>query len=270
MRKKKFLKWVKIILVLYALLGIALYYLQDHILLHPVKLPQNHRFAFPQKFEEAEIQLSKDVKIHFIKFFADTPNRAVVLYFHGNRQNVERYQSFIQPFIKNGYDVWMPDYPGFGKSTGKFEEDGLYSMAYELRKLAATIYADDSIVVYGKSLGTAVATNLAAETTNKLLILETPYYSMQNAISKYMWMYPVSRMIKLELPTHKFLPYVQEPVVILHGTSDAVVRYSSAKQLIPFLKKTDQFITLPGESHNTVNQSAIYYAAMDSLLKVVK
>ncbi len=268
MNKKRIFRWLKIIVILYSSLGIAFYYLQNKILLHPTTLQSNYSFSFKRNFKELNIPINATSAINVVQFMPDAGKaKAVVLYFHGNRDNVERYEKFIDPFLKNNAAVWVVDYPGFGKSTGEFTEEAIYKMGYEVQKLAATSYAEDSIIVYGKSLGTGVAAYVASETKNKMLILETPYYSFRDAVSKYMFMYPLKSMMKLQFPTYKFLDGLEEPITILHGTDDGVVRYSSSEKLKPFLKPADVFYTLPGASHNTVNTDSTYFKVIDSLLQ---
>ncbi len=268
MKKKKIIAWAKWLVIAYSAIGIAVYYLQDKIIFHPTPLASDHDFGFKEKYEEINIPFNKTDTTNVVKFFpVDSVAKGVVIYFHGNKDNVTRYEKFIDPFLKNGYEVWMPDYAGYGKSTGAFTEEGAYNMAYEVRKMAGLKYAADSIIVYGKSLGTGIASNLAMNTPNKLLVLETPYASMSDVFSRYMWMYPISRMIKYEFPTIDNLEFVRSPVVIFHGTDDGVIPYKSAAKLQDKLKTTDKFYTIEGASHNTVNLHKTYFAVMDSLLR---
>jgi alpha-beta hydrolase superfamily lysophospholipase len=69
----------------------------------------------------------------------------VVIYFHGNKENINRYAKFATNFTKQGYEVWMEDYPGFGKSVGNRNEKVLYQQAEQVYKLAASKYKKDSI-----------------------------------------------------------------------------------------------------------------------------
>lgn len=268
MNRKKVFNWIKIVAIVYCVFGIAFFYLQDQILLHPKKLDSNYQFRFKRKFNEINIPINNTDTVNVLQFVPDTGKpKAVVLYFHGNRNNVERYEKFVSLFLKNNCAVWMVDYPEFGKSSGAFTEKTVYKMGYELQKFAATSYAADSIIIYGKSLGTGIAAYVASETKNKLLILETPYYSLKDAVSQYMFMYPIDRMMHYNFPTYKYLDGLDEPVVIFHGTDDGVIRYGSAEKLKAFLKPNDIFYTIEGGTHNSVNKSPIYFRAIDSLLQ---
>jgi uncharacterized protein len=265
----KWLRWLKVFVLIYCGIGIALYYLQDTILLHPKKLASSYSFSFDQPFEEINIPFNKTDTVNMIKFFpADSLRRGVVIYFHGNKDNVEHYAGFVPAFTKHGYEVWMPDYPGYGKSTGEFTEKKLYNIAYQVQQLASQQYHEDSIIIYGKSLGTAVAAYTATVKPFKMLVMETPYYSIPALFQSYAFMYPASIMSKYEFPTYEHLQDVQSPVTIFHGTGDWVVPYRSGRKLNRFLKPLDLFVKIPGGSHNDLAQSARYRQVLDSLLSV--
>ena len=268
-RKNPWLGWLKVIILIYCSVGIALYYLQEKILLHPKKLERTHQFNFTGPFTELFIPFNATDTVHMVKFLpTDSIRKGVILYFHGNKNNVEHYAPFVTAFTKKGYEVWIPDYPGFGKSTGEFTEKKLYSIAYEIQKMAALKFGADSLVIYGKSLGTAVAAYAASVKPCKMLILETPYYSIPSLLRSYAFMYPASAMSKYKLPTYQFLDEVAAPVVIFHGTSDWVVPYRSGVRLKNHLKAGDIFVTIPGGKHNNLASSQIYKRTVDSLLSL--
>ena len=269
--KKKIIifRWAKIIILVYCSIGIALYYLQENILFHPKKLDSNYSFSFKQPFEEINIPFNNTDTVNMIKFFpTDSVRKGVVLYFHGNRDNVERYAPFVPAFTKKGYEVWMPDYPGYGKSTGERTEEKLYTIAFEIQKMAGLQYGRDSIIIYGKSLGTAIAAYTATVNPCKILILETPYYSIPSLFRSYAFMYPSAVVSNYKLPTYTFLQEVKSPVVIFHGTKDWVVPYRCGVKLKKYLKPADRFIKIPNGSHNNLSESVIYQHSLDSLLSL--
>jgi pimeloyl-ACP methyl ester carboxylesterase len=162
----------------------------------------------------------------------------------------------------------MLDYPGYGKSTGKITEESLYNYALQLYKLATKSFAADSIVVFGKSMGTGLATYLASNVPCKRVILETPYYSLSSLGSHFFPIYPMKNMTRVDIPSWQYLDEVTEPVSIFQGTSDLIVPLSNASKLKPFLKKTDEFITIEGGSHNDLRNYPLFTQKMDSLLKL--
>ena len=259
--------WVKIILIIYAVVGIALYYLQDKILFHPRPLAQNHTWNFPYPFKEVNIPYAANSRMNIIQFTADSIPKGVVLYFHGNRHNIGRYARVVPSFTKNGWEIWMLDYPGFGKSTGEFTEQKMYEWALVFYKLARARFEPANIIVYGRSMGTGIATQLASVRDCRYLVLEAPYYSFPSIFNTYLPIYPYERMIKYDFPTYKYITNVTAPIVIFHGTADEIIPYRNGKKLVPLLKKTDEFLSINGAFHNDLDSFPMYTNKLDSILR---
>ncbi len=269
MNRKIIFRWLKIIIIIYSVIGIALYYLQEKFLFHPEKLSNAYVYHFTIPFEEVNIPMNETDTVNMIKFFpADSVRRGVVVYFHGNMENIERYAKFANNFTKHGYEVWMGDYPGFGKTTGKRTEKKMYEQALQIQKMAAAKYGKDSIIIYGKSLGTGIAAYTASRSNNKRLMLETPYYSIPSLFSCYAPIYPNSKMITYKIPTNEFLSDVNYPITIFHGTNDGVIPYRNAARLKKILKPTDEFITIEKGTHHNLNDFDLFKQKLDSLLNL--
>jgi pimeloyl-ACP methyl ester carboxylesterase len=254
-------------LLLYATIGLLFYYFQDKILLHPEKLPRDHTFDFSGKFEERYLPMNQKDTVHVTRFLPDSGVvKGAVIYWHGNRKNVERYAGYTSLFTQQGYEVWMPDYPGFGKSSGTMNEKKLYQIADQVMKLVVSRFHEDSVIIYGKSFGTGPASYLASYTQCKSLILETPYYSFHSLLRQYLFLYPVATLSNYELPVWKFLDDTRCTVAILHGRKDGVVFFSDAEKLKKHLRQKDVFIEFPKGSHNDLSDYPLYKAVLDSVL----
>lgn len=266
-KKNVIIRWLQVITILYCAIGIALYYLQDFFLFHPQKLEYNHTFKFNVPFEEIKIPFNSTDTISLVKFFPATNNRkGVVIYFHGNRENIERYAKYAGIFTSHGYEVWMPDYPGFGKSTGERNEKKLYQLGLQVQKMAASKYGTDSIIIYGKSLGTGIAAYTASVTQCRSVILETPYYSIPSLFSSYAFIYPTSQMSIYKIPTYKFLKDVKASITIFHGSDDEAIPYRNALKLINSLKPADKFIQIKNGEHNNLIEFSKFMNSLDSIL----
>jgi len=269
MKRKNIFRWLKVIVLLYSLIGIALYYLQEKFLFHPEKLSDAYVYDFKVPFEEVNIPFNNTDTVNMIKFFpADSVRRGVVVYYHGNKENIERYASFAGNFTKHGYEVWMEDYPGFGKSRGERTEKKMYRQALQVQKMAAAKYGKDSIILYGKSLGTGIASYVASVSNNKRLILETPYYSIPSLFSCYAPVYPTGKMSIYKIPANEFLAEVKYPISIFHGTDDGVIPYRNAARLKKIIKPTDEFITIEDGTHHNLNDFELMKKKLDSLLSL--
>lgn len=267
-RNRKVWKWVKIIIAIYIIGGVAFYFLQDYILFRPVTLKKDHAYDFPEKHKEVNIPVSEKSNLNIVQFLpADTVSKGVVLYFHGNKKNISWYAKYAPYFTRNGYEVWMIDYPGFGKSTGKFTEQILYDWSGYMYNFARSRLSADSIIIYGKSMGTGIAAQLASIQPCKKLLLETPYFDYPSVIKQYLPIYPIDWMLHYKIPTHRYIKNVNAPVTIFHGTDDDVIRYNNAERLKPFLKPGDEFITIKDGRHNDLYKFKETTNKLDSLLK---
>ncbi len=255
-RSQSIFFWIKLLAGVYCGAAVALYFMQHKLLFHPSSLPGNHKFDFKNTFEEINFRPDSETSIHLIRFIpADSvEKKGAVIYFHGNSENINHYAIHADRFLSFGYEVWMMDYPGFGKSTGKMDIELLYHSAGEVYKMVREKgFSPQNILIYGKSLGTGIASNLASKKECRHLILETPYYSLGYAASKHLWMFPVEYMMKYEIPSYKYFKDIAAPVTIFHGTKDEVVSYKNAALLAKNFKKTDRLITIEGGKHNDLN-----------------
>lgn len=258
---------MKISIIVYCAIGIALYYLQEKFIFHPTPLLTSHVYTFPTAFEELNIPLNATDTINIIRFYPKAAAKGALVYYHGNRDNVEHYSKYVPYFVEKGYEVWMPDYPGYGKSRGPRTEKKLYDLAWQVQSLVRKRFPGDSIFIYGKSLGTGIAAYAGTIAPCRALILETPYYSITDLFSQYAFIYPTALMSNYKIPTWKYLQDVATPISIFHGTKDGVIPYRSANKLRKVLKPGDHFFTIAGGRHNDLPASEIYRQAMDSILR---
>jgi len=266
---RKIYRFTIVFTLIYCSIGIALYHLQERLLFHPKALPQDFQFKFDTPFKEVNIPMNETDTLNLIQFFpSDSVPKGVVIYFHGNKGNVTRFAQYAPNFTKHGYEVWMPDYPTYGKTTGKLTEENMYSQATEVYKLAHSKFSGDSIIVYGKSLGSGVASHIAANHDCARLILETPFYGITDLFSHYAPIFPVSRMSHFKFPVGENLKEVKAPVTIFHGTNDNVIPYNGASKLKKVLKPGDEFITIENGTHNNLNDSPLFHSKLDSLLSL--
>jgi len=267
-RLRKIWRWFKITALIYVMIGIALYFLQDKIIFHPEKLSADYQYKFDIPFREINLGISEERNLSIVQFTVpDSVRKGIVLYFHGNMKNINRYAPYAKDFTRNGYEVWMMDYPGYGKSTGKRSEQILYEDALTFYKMAISKVSAEHIIIYGKSLGTGIAAQLASIRDCKRLILETPYYSMDALARHYFFIYPVMPMSKYALPTFQHFEYINAPISIFHGTNDKVIPYKQAKHLVE-KKQGTELITLEKGKHNNLTEFPLFQHKLDSLLKL--
>lgn len=255
------------LLAAYLLLCSGFYFFQDLFFFHPEVLAANYPFAKLQKHVEKQIQLDEKTLIDIVQFTpADSLPKGVVLYFHGNRQNIERYARYAPLFTDSGYECWMVDYPGYGKSTDNPTTQNMQQMAVELYKMARAKYDKNKITIYGKSLGTGVAAYLASVRDCKQLILETPYFSMGTLAQRYTPVLPSALLLKMDLTTGDYFKDIPAPITVFHGLQDEVIPFTNALKLAARMKKGDQFIAIPKGHHNDLPADDLFKKKLGSLL----
>jgi len=251
-------KILGIIALVYLTLLVGFYFLQDRFVFQTKKLSKNYTFTFDQPFEEYFIAAGDDT-LNVLLFRTTQPAKGLILYFHGNADNLQRWGNYAIDFTSLSYDILMLDYRGYGKSTGTPSETILYSDAQVVLTWVQSNIPYSKLILYGRSLGSAVASHLATTTNPDLLMLETPFDELNSALYTFSSRYT--------FPTKDFMPKVICKKVIIHGTSDWVVPLSSALRLKPLLKDGDQFVIIEGGSHNNLRDFDKYHKTLKEVLK---
>lgn len=262
-RLKKFLI---VIASLYVLVFIGLYFLQEKMIFMPDSLPQDFTYNFPGNFEEINLKTEDGAKLNALHFKVENP-KGVVLYFHGNAGELSRWGIVVQKFVDLQYDVLVMDFRTYGKSTGKLSQIELYNDAQLFYDYLFQSYFEDEISVYGRSLGTTFATYVAAKNHPKQLILEAPFYSLDDVAGHRFPIYPVSWFLKFHFPTYQYFSEVSCPITIFHGTEDSVVNYKNSEKLSKIKTKEKlNFIIIPEGTHHNLDDYAVYKKTLNSIL----
>lgn len=265
--KQRLKRFIAFILLIYVMINASLYLFQDRILFRPTVLEQNYQFEFAHNFEELFLETEANAVINAIHFKVEKP-KGVILYFHGNQGDLQRWGKITEYFVEKQYDVFLMDYRSYGKSTGKLSEEALYKDAESMYNHLKKQYSEGGITVYGRSLGTTFAAYVASRNNPKQLILETPYCSIEDVAKKRFPLIPVTQFINYHFPTYSFINNVTCNVTILHGTSDKVVPYASGQKLYQYASKVKTaFITIKGAGHNNLIEFESFHLTMDSILR---
>lgn len=236
----------------YLLLGWIFYANQERFIFRAHVIDSAKKLAIKASHEEITIPIDHADTLHLVLFKTEHPiKRGVVLYFHGNRENVEWYAAQATLFTEEGYEVMMMDYPGYGKSRGERSEEKIYKWATWVYQLARKKYEPSKIVIYGKSLGTGVASYLAAKKDCRQVILETPYRNFAAVFSYYVPIYPFKALLHYQFPTDQYLQQVDVPIHIIHGTNDFVIAHRQSVALKES-KKEIELLTIEGGAHNNL------------------
>jgi len=252
--------------IVLVLLGI-IYGLQDRLIFFPEKLPRHFHFAFKTPFEEVFLKIDAATEINALHFRAKNP-KGVLLYFHGNAGSLRTWGYLAEDYLRLNYDVFMVDYRGFGKSTGSRTEAALHQDAQFAYNYLTKQYPENNIIVFGRSIGTGLAVPVAAQNKPRALILETPFFNFNDVAKTHYSFLPVTLLLKYNFRSDKWMPKVECPVYIFHGTADNIVPYSSGKKLAELANKNRvKLITIPDGGHNDLSNYRHYQLAMRDILK---
>jgi alpha-beta hydrolase superfamily lysophospholipase len=256
-----------IIVIAYVVISVALYYLQDYMLFKPEKLPEDFQFFYEnQETKEYNLETRDGAIINGLRFMPKGESKGVVLYLKGNSQSIKGWGKFAVDFTRHNYNVIMVDYRGFGKSTGRRSQKNIkrdLQVVYNKIKEQTT---EDRIILYGRSLGSGFAAKLASTNHPKMLILESPYYSLTKVTARYAPFMPLSLLIKYPLPTYKWLKYVQCPIHIIHGTNDKLIPYKTSVKLSQIKPKLTRLHTVIGGGHKDLNNFEAYHKMMHEII----
>lgn len=261
------LSTIIIILVIYIIISVALYYLQDYLLFKPEKLDKDFQFAYEnQDTKEYYMETRDGAKINGLLFKSKNKPKGVVLYLKGNSKSIKGWGKFAVDFTRHDYSVFMVDYRGFGKSTGRRSQKAIKRDLQEVYNKLKERTPEKHIILYGRSLGSGFAAKLASMNNPRLLILDAPYYSLTKVTGRYMPFMPLSLLMKYPLPTYKWLKYVQCPIHIIHGTHDKLIPYKSSVKLSQVNPRLTKIHTVIGGGHKNLNNFESYHLMLDDIL----
>ncbi|BDS09393.1 alpha/beta hydrolase [Aureispira anguillae] len=263
--KKIILRTLFVGSLLYLLICIGLYSYQERLIFFPSTLPATTAFNFEGNFEEVTLSTSDQHNLHGLLFRSDSA-KGVILYLHGNAGSLESWGQIAPTYTNLGYDIFLLDYRGYGKSTGKINSEQQF---YEDSQLAynwvKNKYPESQITLLGYSIGTATAARLAAQNHPQQLILQAPYYSLVDMMQQH---YPLAPtfLLKYRFETYTFIPQIKAPVTIFHGDKDAIIPLHSSLRLKALFKPVDRLIILPNAGHNGMTNNAHYLTALKQIL----
>jgi alpha-beta hydrolase superfamily lysophospholipase len=243
-----------------------LYVLQEKLIFLPTKLDKRHQYSFSVPFEEFFLEASDGAQLNALHFKRPDP-KGVIVYFHGNAGDLSRWGEIALFFVEQNYDVIIMDYRTYGKSTGNLTEENLFSDAELFYKYALNRYPEKEIIVYGRSLGAAIATNVASKNEPKKLILETPFYNLHDVAKNRFSFLPVKQLLKFEFASNAYIKKVKSPIVIFHGTQDEVVPYPSGRKLFGAISgEQKKFYTIQNGGHNDLVNFEAFRKGIDQEL----
>jgi len=256
------------LLIVLIYLGVCLFYylFQEKLLFVPLgTLSRNANIELGTDFEEVYLEGVEEGKIHAIHMKIESP-RGCVLYFHGNTGHLKRWAPIAEELTSFGFDVFVPDYRGYGKSKGPRSQENFYSDAMLCYQYILKQYADEQICIYGRSIGTAMASWLAGQTHSGGVILETPFNNLKDVAAYHTKIIPVSFLLKYGFRSELHIKHSSAPILIAHGTRDLIVPYRCGFSLYKTARDKAEMVTIPGGHHSDLNGYPVFREKLQNFI----
>jgi pimeloyl-ACP methyl ester carboxylesterase len=258
--KRRLVKWVMIAVALWVVAIAAIWSVQEKLLFHPAPVTPEFAFNFPYTSEVyIDVEGAKLHALHLRQ--PPEKSKGIVLFLHGNAGNLETWFTHADFWLNTGYDVLMPDYRGFGKSTSKIESEAqLNNDVLRAWNYIVSNYKDKKKVFYGRSLGTGLAAKLATQTPADLVVLVSPYTSM-TAIAQEYYPWVPSFILRYPLTTDQLLPQLNTKILLLHGTNDQLIASEHSKRLVK-LNPNARLVEVDGAGHGDIHNFDVYNSTL--------
>jgi uncharacterized protein len=243
------LRWLRVAVIASALAagatGVLVSLFQDRFVYHPERTLPRTPAAAHLEYADVALTTSDGVRLHGWHVRASSP-RALVVVFHGNAGNIAGRIPMAEAFARERLETLLVDYRGFGRSEGKPSEEGLYRDGEAAWAWAAR--QSLPVVLYGESLGGAVAIEIAAHHRPALLVAQSTFTSLKEMAGR---LFPLGdHLVRERYASLEKIGRVTAPVLVVHGDRDELVPYEMGRRLFEAVRGPKQLMTVRGAGHN--------------------
>lgn len=255
--------------LVYVSIAVCFYVLQENLVYHP-----NHDVAYtPQDlglvYDEVGLYTPDGMRLQ-VWYVPAAQAQGVVLFCHGNAGNIGYRLDTIRIIHELGFDVCIFDYRGYGNSSGKPTEQGTYADVETVWHwlVKERQIPRENIIVWGRSLGCAVATSLASFAQPRAFILESGFTRLSDIGSElYPWL-PVRQLVRFRYPTIEHVSSVTVPVLVIHSPDDDLVPFRHGQALYQSVKGTKEFLKISGmHNHGFLDSEDMYKKGVADFLE---
>ncbi len=213
--------------------------------------------AYGIEYDDVTFQTEDGLNLHgwFVpgKKSSTDADLHTLLWFHGNAGNINhRLDNIKMLYDRVPVNVFIIDYRQYGRSEGKISEQGTY---IDARAALAYLHSrndinHDKIIFFGRSLGSAVAVELALKEKCCAMILETPFTSIKEMGKKLYPFLPIHFLLRTKYDSLSKIGDIKVPILIMHGDNDKLVPFEHGRKLYEAANEPKEFYTIPGAGHN--------------------
>jgi len=250
------LKWLIGAVALYGTLLALMYVAQRRLQYFPERRRTAPRMIGLPQAEETVLDTADGERV-IVWHVPPRGGRPIFLYFHGNGGALRWREERFRALIADGSGLVALSYRGYGGSSGRPTETGLIEDARAAYAFAVARYEAERIVLWGESLGSAVAVALAAEKPVGCVVLEAPFTSATDVGAHHYWFVPVRPLIKDRFRSDLRVGKVTAPVLVVHGEDDFIVPIIFGARLYGLIRAPKRFVRVPGAGHNDLGARAV-------------
>jgi len=239
-----------IVITSWVLIALLIYFYQAKLIYFPHKEVEVTPKLISLDYEEVTLSTNDGVELN--AWWIPNPNaRATLIFFHGNAGNISHRLDSIEIFYNLGLSVFIFDYRGYGKSTGITSEEGTYidaETAWTYLVKEKNIMPNN-IIIFGRSLGGAIAIWLAEKYSSAALIIESSFTSIADIGKHYYPYLPTNLLARIKYSSKDKVLNIKAPTLFIHSPDDEIIPYKHGKQLFEAANEPKSFLELSG-GHN--------------------
>ncbi len=241
-----------------------LYLNQENLLFHPHKINPNTRFHFATPFDEIWIPV-KGATLHGLYFKAKNP-QGLIIFFHGNTQTASEYGDTANEFTDQGFDYFVPDYRGFGKSTGKIKnEQQFLSDADAIWKWALQKFPEEKISLAGRSMGGVPTAYLSSKHQPRLTLMISSFFNT-DAMANIRYPFLPKFLVRYKFRNDLWVSQTTRPIFFVHGTHDQTVPPEHSEKLAVLAKASHRFLRVFGAGHGNLQKFPLYHKILYQIM----
>jgi uncharacterized protein len=253
------MKWIIAAVVFYGGIVALLYMAQRSLQYFPERRRTDPRAAGLPEAEEAVLDTADGEQV-IVWHVPPREEQPVFLYFHGNGGSLRWRDERFRAITADGSGLIALSYRGYGGSSGRPTEKGLLADAAAAYEFAIARYSTERMILWGESLGSAVAIALAADNPIGRLVLEAPFTSAVDVGAQHYWFIPVRLFMKDQFRSDLVAGKITAPVLVVHGEDDCVVPLTLGKRLYALIRSPKRFVTIARAGHSDLGDRAVVAA----------
>ncbi|MDQ3142953.1 MAG: alpha/beta fold hydrolase [Bacteroidota bacterium] len=256
------------ILMLYIVGVFYIYIFIDQITFSPTRLAKSHVYDIPFPHENFKISHPNHDSFEVFYFINQSPiKKGVVIFFYGAQKNAAYWSDHVQDFTSRGFDVMMPEYRGFGRSSGSPSEINWYEDALASFSWLKDQTREDSIIIYGYGLGSVASVYVGSLSSTRLILLENPVYGLREWISAKFPSLWLSFELKYDFNLYEYLPHCASPVYIVRSSNSKECTEEEALALKKLLSDESRYINFNIPKDKKLRDSEEFQNFLDQIIK---